>query len=300
MSTSGNVSSLSNQQIQLVVDELNQVMLDHEDWCKTLLRTLVSRLPPKEEDLLADSHRHCRFGKWHESPDAMYIKEFPAYISLGEAHRRMHSCARTLLERVSNDLPIPVSEWDQFENHLESMRQEFNALHSEFSDLLHNRDPLTEAQNRPSMLPFIREQHALVKRGQQSCTLAMLDLDLFKRVNDEYGHAAGDQVLRSIARCLMKQLRRNDRLFRYGGEEFLICMPSTAVKEGAQAVERMRASIEQLHIELPDSKQAIAITVSAGVAPLKADQRAEESIEDADQTMYAAKKKGRNRVEVLS
>lgn len=286
----------TNQQLQSVISQLDQALYNHEQWYKNLLRALIAHVPPEAPDLMPDAHRRCRFGQWYESLPVAFLHDHPAFISLGQAHEKMHSSARTLLQRTLDDLPISSSDLDQFNNVLDRMRLEIQALRHEFADRAQNRDPLTGARNRASLLSDLREQHGLVQRGVHSCTLAMLDLDHFKRINDEYGHTAGDAALTSTVQCLQALLRPYDRIYRYGGEEFLLCMPGTTLDEARGMAERMQAAIAAQSIQFDNAGHLLQVTASFGVAALAQSRSVEDSIDRADKAMYEAKTTGRNRV----
>ena len=169
---------------------------------------------------------------------------------------------RVLLQRVDDELPIAAGELDQFTNILDHMRLELESFRRDLAETAENRDPLTDARNRASMLSDLREQHALVRRGLQECTLAMMDIDHFKDVNDTFGHATGDLVLRTIAQHLQAHLRPYDRLYRYGGEEFLICLPQTSVSDGAGLAERLRTGVAEQRISNSSGSADVHVTAS--------------------------------------
>jgi diguanylate cyclase (GGDEF)-like protein len=126
----------------------------------------------------------------------------------------------------------------------------------------------------------------------------MLDLDHFKRVNDSFGHLAGDAVLRQVAAGIGSRLRAQDIAGRYGGEEFLVILPGTTVDGAVQLAEELRKSIAADRIEIGEDR-TITITISIGVCggnPV-ADQRVEDLIDAADRALYRAKENGRDRVE---
>jgi len=142
----------------------------------------------------------------------------------------------------------------------------------------------------------LNEELRTAARYQRPLSLCMVDIDFFKKVNDNYGHQAGDQVLRVVARCLLDTVRDDvDIAARYGGEEFAIILPETS-KEGGQALaERLRLLIERQEIDVGD--QAIGVTVSVGVSASPEDGvRPEALVEKADAALYEAKRTGRNRV----
>ena len=124
----------------------------------------------------------------------------------------------------------------------------------------------------------------------------MLDIDHFKRVNDAYGHEAGDVVLKGLSGLLVQQVRAVDRVCRYGGEEFTVILPETDAAMAMQIAERMRAEVERQPFDIGDGK-TVGITVSIGVAtyPQHVDSP-EEVVNAADIALYAAKLAGRNRV----
>jgi diguanylate cyclase (GGDEF)-like protein len=290
--------SLTNQQLNLILRQLDHAIQLHDQWYKDLLRVLIPRLKPNVEDLMPNSHHRCHFGQWCYSNEARFLVRNPAFISLLLEHEKMHSEAQNLLQLLADEQPIPLRKWERFDNYLEKTQFSFQALRQEYADISQHRDPLTEAQTRENMLLELREQDALVKRERQSCALVMFDLDHFKRINDKYGHIAGDAVLVSIVRCVKSLLRQYDQVYRYGGEEFLICMPSTTVDEAIKVVERMRSAVEKLQIQFDNSQVRVNVTVSFGIACLMQDRSVEESIDYADKAMYEAKVSGRNRVEI--
>ncbi len=287
---------LSLQQLQTAIAQLDQAIYSHEQWHKNLLRTLVARLPPDAPDLKPDAHSRCRFGQWYESDPTGFLHEFPAFTALGQAHEQMHQSARHVLQRVADGLPVSASDLDHFNNLLDRMRLEIQSLRRELAEMAENRDPLTGARNRASLLSDLREQQALVRRSVQQCALAMIDLDRFKDVNDRYGHAAGDAVLTSTVHCLQSLVRPYDRIYRYGGEEFLLCMPNTAIDVAMGIVERLRAAVAAQQIR-SGGGPSLQVTASFGVTALDGTCPVEESIDRADKAMYQAKTAGRDRVE---
>jgi diguanylate cyclase len=126
--------------------------------------------------------------------------------------------------------------------------------------------------------------------------LAMLDLDHFKRINDNYGHLAGDKVLKIIATVLRKRLRGTDFIARFGGEEFVLLLPSTVPAAGMKLLEHLRASIEACPFHFKGER--VTITISMGLTAFKPDEHSDLVLKRADQALYRAKNAGRNRVEL--
>jgi diguanylate cyclase (GGDEF)-like protein len=163
---------------------------------------------------------------------------------------------------------------------------------------LAQRDPLTQAYNRHHFWQLASAEMARVKRYKRPLSVAMLDADHFKAINDRYGHDVGDLVLRMIVDTCHDSLRKHDVLARYGGEEFVVMLPETPLF-GAQAVmERVRERIEATALELDEGKR-VQITVSIGLAGIEdPDEGIEMLLKRADEALYAAKRLGRNRVAV--
>ncbi|HEY2936793.1 MAG TPA: diguanylate cyclase [Gaiellaceae bacterium] len=152
-------------------------------------------------------------------------------------------------------------------------------------------DPLTGALNRHALASRFAELCAqAASTGQPICAIAC-DLDRFKRVNDLYGHARGDRVLKEAVRAMRSALRGFDSLYRLGGEEFLIVLPRTTIEQGSEVAERVRAAIE---LARPGG---LDVTVSLGVAACTgSDVDYGKVVTHADRALYAAKRRGRNRV----
>lgn len=159
-------------------------------------------------------------------------------------------------------------------------------------------DALTGLRNRKSFLAEAERETKLAGRHGRKLSVAILDLDHFKAINDLHGHSAGDAVLIRLARRIVESARRTDVVCRWGGEEFAILMPESDVVDGGIAVDRVRRAVETDPFVLDDGT-AVRLTVSAGVAaplPDRPDIDVEEVMERADRALYAAKHEGRNRV----
>lgn len=157
-------------------------------------------------------------------------------------------------------------------------------------------DPLTGLYNRAYFQEALAVEAKRVDRYGRPMTVALLDLDHFKRVNDTLGHGAGDQALREVAARLRRAVRNTDVLARYGGEEFVVMLPETGVKSALQAAERLRVAVDGLTVTGAQGGSR-AITVSIGVACLPTHAATlSELMEHADSALYSAKRAGRNRV----
>ncbi len=156
-------------------------------------------------------------------------------------------------------------------------------------------DELTGLLNRRGIIAVAQRQHSLCRRDQRPCAFAMADLDHFKRINDELGHEAGDEVLKQVGRLLQGSLREGDWVGRWGGEEFLIVMPLCSLEEAVIGLERARQAIASTSLQVDD--QSVEITISIGVTVSQNSELDLDAIVGrADKAMYKAKAGGRNRV----
>jgi len=161
-------------------------------------------------------------------------------------------------------------------------------------DLISRTDELTQLPNRRDMHRTIEKEVDRANRFRKAFSIIFIDIDHFKDVNDTYGHAAGDAVLKSVASTIRSLLRKYDVLARYGGEEFLTLLPETELKDASHVAERFRKQIENQTIFF--GGQEIKVTITLGVAQFDSSQGAEKCIQLADKALYEGKEHGRNRV----
>jgi diguanylate cyclase (GGDEF)-like protein len=155
------------------------------------------------------------------------------------------------------------------------------------------RDDLTQVYNRRYLMQLLTRQKNITDRGGHPFAVCLLDLDLFKRINDTFGHQAGDVVLTTLTEQLGKHMRNIDFLGRYGGEEFLLVLVDTNLAGALEVAERVRSLVMELRFPGLDGVQ---VTISAGVAEYEAGESIDQLLERADRALYQAKNEGRNRV----
>jgi diguanylate cyclase (GGDEF)-like protein len=156
------------------------------------------------------------------------------------------------------------------------------------------RDELTGSHNRRHLIGLIEQERERVLKGTAPFCVCLLDIDFFKRINDTYGHSAGDAVLRSFAVTVQKQTRESDAFGRYGGEEFLLMLPETSLEDAMLFAERVRMGIERLVFR--DISSDLKVSVSIGVAQFRLGETIGQTVTRADEALYMAKSSGRNRV----
>ncbi|CAG8869005.1 hypothetical protein PS627_03328 [Pseudomonas fluorescens] len=156
-------------------------------------------------------------------------------------------------------------------------------------------DPLTGLPNRAGWTEQVEQQMRAWQADGGHLLMAILDLDHFKRINDGYGHLAGDKVLKIVANVLRKHLRGRDFIARFGGEEFVLLLPQTPLATGTQLVETLRTAIEACPFHFKGER--VVVTLSIGISAFRLGDRADSVLKRADEALYIAKDRGRNRVE---
>ena len=196
-----------------------------------------------------------------------------------ERDQQVSERLQVLVERVAG----MEEEAKSYRDHLEEQRQK--AL----------IDPLTGLPNRAALDERQELEAARKQRYGGELLLAILDIDHFKRVNDDFGHLAGDKVLKIIAMELSKRLRKTDFVARYGGEEFVLLLPSTPLSGGLELLEALRLAVQDCPFHFKGER--VVISLSGGVACFADNETSEQVFERADQALYRAKRAGRNRIE---
>jgi diguanylate cyclase len=155
-------------------------------------------------------------------------------------------------------------------------------------------DELTGSFNRRCIMRMLEEEIGRSQRGGAPCSIALIDLDWFKRINDAYGHPTGDEVLRTFAITSFANIRSMDRLGRYGGEEFLLVLPGASGDAAFRMLDRLRAIIADL--DWSAFSPGMRVTISAGVATMRQNETSDNFLARADGALYASKAGGRNRI----
>ena len=206
-------------------------------------------------------------------------------VSEHQKHRDGHEDeVAQRLQSLTQKVADMEQEAQSFRDHLEEQRQK--AL----------IDPLTGLPNRAGWSERLELEMARWKRYGGELLLAVLDIDHFKRINDGYGHLAGDKVLKIIAGELAKRLRKTDFIARFGGEEFVLLIPSTPMEGGQQLLQTLLEGVEQCPFHFRGER--VTITLSAGLTAFTGEEGSDQVFERADQALYRAKSGGRNRVEL--
>jgi diguanylate cyclase len=184
---------------------------------------------------------------------------------------------------------------EQMRARIVELEAEAHRLHSQVKDeqRLSTLDSLTQIPNRLGYEKRIDEELERWRRFKQPVCVAVWDVDLFKRINDAYGHRAGDRVLRAVAECLAGRIRATDFVARYGGEEFVMILPDTKLDDAVRVIDEMRNAIARIGFHFRGTP--VSITISIGVTALLTSDSVDAAFDRADKALYRAKESGRNR-----
>jgi diguanylate cyclase len=185
---------------------------------------------------------------------------------------------------------------DQMRGRMEELEREARSLHASLADekRMSLLDPLTRVPNRLAYEQRMVDELERWRRFSQPTCIAACDIDHFKRINDSYGHRAGDKVLQVVAECLATSVRSTDFVARYGGEEFVFILPGSTTEDALALLNRIREKVSEIGFHFRGTP--VSVTVSCGMTSLRPDDGADDAFDRADKAMYQAKDSGRNRV----
>ncbi len=210
-----------------------------------------------------------------------------------------------IISSMDNFVSSEDSRVDEMNKQMEAMQHRLVAMETETGEIRARlkvertkalTDVLTGLSNREAYEERLQMEFERWKRYRQPAAMVVGDIDLFKQVNDTYGHLAGDKVIQIIAKEITNRIRKTDFVARYGGEEFVIILPETEIKDVIPVIEKTREMISRLPFHFRDEE--VQITMSFGVAAFQDKSTAAEVFDLADKALYKAKENGRNRVEV--
>jgi len=264
-----------------------------QKWYQAVLhRGTASSIPDAEASA-------CPFSAWHKGADDGPLYAFPGFAQLGEEHDAVHARATQISERARAGQTVTTSDYEMLMGSVLSFGSAAQSLEREVWKALATVDPLTGLANRQTTRTQLVGERDRAIRQHLPLSLPLADIDHFKKINDSFGHARGDDVLRAAAQVLRNTVRPYDVVYRYGGEEFLVCLPGTTSETGTQALERIRQAVAAL--ELTDGNGTrIPVTATFGLAEVDADTSVEDAIERADKALYDGKRGGRNRVVIYA
>jgi diguanylate cyclase len=266
------------------------------DAARDALKQMINRMLSELGELGSQT------GRFHESVGryADVIERADTLESLAGVVREMVEESRTvqgLVDQTQRRLSEEHARATDLSERVTELESELRRLSSEVST-----DQLTQIANRRGLLQAFEVECSRLERAladdasggtTEGLAIGLLDIDNFKRLNDELGHSAGDEALKALATTVSKTLRPTDMVARYGGEEFVVLLPETPVDEGQQILTRLQRSLSG-GLFMHEQKQ-IFVTFSAGITAYRTGERIEDALERADLALYQAKRAGKNR-----
>jgi len=276
---------------------------NHLQWMIRLINKLQGTELPENVEL---DHNRCAFGKWLHGKAIPTIKSSSHFKEVERLHIQLHQLGRDVLTHHQQD-NINCKSMIHLMNRLDYISLEIGAEIAILNDMLmineYHKDPLTGLLTRHLLEKIMSAQIEIAKATESTCALMMLDLDHFKHINDTFGHLAGDQVIQNFADILKRILRKSDFIFRYGGEEFLVLVPSTNPSEAHNIAQKLLNEVRSQELLTLDD-QLVRYTVSIGVTTIEPSNLSfvtkevvSHYIGEADSRLYLAKRNGRNRAE---
>ena len=251
------------------------------------LKSLINQMLSELDELGSQT------GRFHDSVGryADVIEKADSLESLAGVVREMVEESRTVQALVAQTQQRLHDEHSK----ASGLTQRVNELEGELRRLAEevSTDQLTQIANRRGLLQAFDAERSRMERTGSILCIGLLDIDNFKRLNDELGHSVGDEALRSLAAVVSRTLRPTDLTARYGGEEFVVLLPDTPVEEGQLILTRLQRSLSG-GLFMHEQKQ-VFVTFSAGVTGYRLGERIEDALERADQALYEAKRTGKNR-----
>ncbi len=273
-----------------MVNQLSKPLKNHIQYFKTFLETLID-----EKDFINVSHEDCEFGKWLKLEGKEFVEEDLIYKNLKLLHKNFHNLieiSKSYKEKkLYKEIFFTINE---LENAVLQIMNTFAYLNTRILSYEFSKDPLTGALTRRGFNKIIQKHFEIAELTGLPMSVIIADIDFFKKINDTYGHLAGDEALKHFVRIIKNNLRKSDYIFRFGGEEFLILLPNTSLEEAVEIAERIRKSLED--DPLTYEGKEIKITASFGVKEVSPNEPIDKIIKEADEKLYKAKESGRNRV----
>jgi diguanylate cyclase len=282
------------EESQTVLDVVADAIEGHEKWLQRWHRAIVCGAKPDREIISDQAQYLGSFGSWFVIHQNDGLLNQPVFKELGNAHEEMHEFGRFLALRAADDTPIPPDDYEAFVAKVNRFNGLARRIRDAFQQASNELDPLPGLHNRKTMIRDLERERDRALRTQSALCIALADIDHFKSVNDTHGHGVGDTVLQVAAGILLSHLRPYDSIYRYGGEEFLLCLPNADALTACRVIDRLRVALRKTPIPCGEDLK-VRVTASFGLRMVESGVTLKGTIEQADQALYAAKRGGRDR-----
>lgn len=274
-----------------MVSELQELLKYHIEYFIKFLDFIS-----EDKTFINVSHTECKFREWlKESKKEIFKEDENIYINVNSLHRDFHNKIEIGIDyKKSSKYKELYNLLVEIENIVLIIINEISYINTKLLVLEFNKDPLTGALTRKNFNSIISRLLEIAKITELPITLIIADLDDFKKINDTYGHLAGDEALKLFVKVAKNNLRKSDYIFRIGGEEFIILLPNTPIEDSIEIAEKIRKNLRINPLRYEDKE--IKITASFGVEEVNIDSNIEYTIKKADEKLYKAKREGKDKV----
>ncbi len=277
-----------------IVQGLGKVVDDHlawlSQWHQVAFYGGVDRAARADEARMPSS-----FLQWHDRATFALPNQGPILSRLAELHEPLHTAAKLVLLRSPDGEAIPVKDYEKVLSRFDEFVTSVRRLERAFSEAAAGLDPLTGLRTRTGLQEDFNREMNRFMNAKTPFTVAMVDIDHFKTINDTYGHDTGDRVLVGVSNTLLRHIRTYDDAYRLGGEEFLLMLKGLDSHGAENVLERLRMAVERAELKAPDGTP-LHMTASFGHVSVSEGATMDALLQRADQALYKAKRDGRNRI----
>jgi diguanylate cyclase (GGDEF)-like protein len=282
------------QELSDFITELDVAVEEHMKWTRRVLRFAVLRTSPGEDVLSPLAHTLCRFGRWLTSKQVNFEKlNRQKAKHLVAVHQSMHDAIRSICQDILNDRPGQSEHIDIFEQTQTELIRLLADFKTQIIATATQYDELTKLPLRHGIEEDFVHLQKLCRRNNLLFYVALIDVDMFKGINDTFGHSVGDIVLCHLVNTLKKNIRPDEPLYRYGGDEFLLLMQVKCREAAAAAAERLINVIRSTPVVVMQNK-SLPLSISMGMTLVRNGEALNEAIDRADQELLKVKRTGRD------
>ncbi len=236
-----NVTAL---ELEAILTTLDKALIMHDQWREEIQRSLICKLPPEPANLAQDAHKLCAFGRWYYGAGNAHLRRLETFQKVEEMHMAVHALGRDLCTHVKGHWAITVKEYDPFVAQINAFRGELIKLRLKVEETLHTIDALTGAYISSQLLPHLKREQQAMKANGRPYSLLLLHFELgeFNRI---YGHDKGNGILRNSLTIIRHALGPDERVYRYTGAEFVVCMPGKTADEAHALREQLLTKVSE-------------------------------------------------------
>jgi diguanylate cyclase (GGDEF)-like protein len=284
--------------LQLSSGFLSQTVDDHIDWLNLWHRLAFLDLGNRAEQAQSLATPDS-FHIWQHEAIQHLPQDQPAIENLATLHEQLHTMARLVLLKTPNGIAVDQRDYDNVIAKYNDLIRGLRRMERAFATAASGLDVLTGLRSRIGMQEDLAREHKRFLRSGKPFCVALMDIDHFKKINDTYGHDAGDRILAAVADHISRGLRASDDAYRIGGEEFLLCLKETDQMTGLAVLERLRMGLANKPVQLSGGG-SVPVTASFGIVLSAKDILPETMAQYADKALYRAKNEGRNKIVVAA